>query len=88
MTEFDARPPLMDWADLKQRLDRTEAELNALHLRYQTLEAQAFALVWHIPDEVPVGAVKAIASMLLDLTQRSAHLEIENAELRRSKGVS
>lgn len=75
-------PPVIDWADLKRRVDSAEAKLNALQIAYTKLTAQALALVWYVPDDVRCGDVKTVADMLLDLMRRDAYLEAENAALR------
>jgi hypothetical protein len=49
----------------------------------RTLEAQAFALIWFIPENVTLGEIQAVRDRMLDTLQRISHLEQENDQLKR-----
>jgi hypothetical protein len=54
----------------------------------RTLEAQAFALIWFIPETVTLGEIQAVRDRMLDTVQRISHLEEENDQLKRLSATS
>lgn len=78
----------MDWIDLKQRYDTTLEALKTVRQSYDELQAQAYALVWYVPDNVTVGAIQELKKRFKETFERAHQLEAENAQLKKdAQGV-